>query len=778
MTGRQFKAFTIWIGLALGACGHGGADTATDDDPGELQALLRDDPLALPGAVARARAAATAQPLPFNPTGFWTFDDCDPGQADLFSVYGLQKLAYRSVGVACAPGILGQAVALAAQGDIVYVPDQPSFTFSDGVSVAGWFQPDGIDRTQTLVRKRDRDTSAFALVLHRGRFRFVVGLADGQAASVTAPTAARPGVFQHVAASYDGAALRLYVDGQQVAERDVTGTIASASGPLLFGNDGAERRFDGLIDEVVFDLHALSAPQMLRLTCVPADASVVATPEVSAPTPPGVPATFDIAVTNRNSPSCDPVRYVLSSNGSSSQVDVDAGDFGQVSPPLSSGGSTHFTITATPLDAALPGPYSFLYEVDSDDFVFRGGGFLTLTVSQPTGCQVSDSHELMITEPSVVADPVRVGGEGVASDPRTGAWSLRHLLEEMASTPADAPAMMEQVLRSLTVPQVINGFTVPARRGAIDELNSWPRTPDGQLDLARAPVRLTAIVNRIDLRDLDRGSGGVVSFIFTLLENGFPIDANLMFEYDLPAASEDDVVAWAQAFHALGALSFSEAYSAALQAITDRVVRRGARPDGVNGSALRAVRSNEDAFGGFGSGVSDMRQFALSPVTGRLAPVALDLTPDQSFNGSAALAGFITANRDAILAGTLTVPDRLGGQPFRAGVADNTSPIWNAPGIDGEARRGFALDTCGGCHAFDETFTFFHHVQATEDGTTPARLSPFLRGVTVPDPVTGEPRTFNDLFRRKQDLEAIVCPPAASAAAPRVSLRHGIRRIH
>jgi len=43
----------------------------------------------------------------------------------------------------------------------------------------------------------------------------------------------------------------------------------------------------------------------------------------------------------------------------------------------------------------------------------------------------------------------------------------------------------------------------------------------------------------------------------------------------------------------------------------------------------------------------------------------------------------------------------------------------------------------------------------------------------VPDPVTGQPRSFNDMLRRRTDLEAVVCPPA-----PTVSLRPGIHRVH
>src|SRR5262249_19229199 len=163
-------------------------------------------------------------------------------------------------------------------------------------------------------------------------------------------------------------------------------------------------------------------------------------------------------------------------------------------------------------------------------------------------------------------------------------------------------------------------------------------------------LRLLAIVNRIDMRDLDQGNAGQGSFVFGLLEQTSRPQAVVMFEYKLPAATEADVVSWAQSFHALAALPLgSESYNAALQAITDPVVQRGARPGGVNGSALHVVRSSEFPFGDFDNFAFEYRQFALSPETGRLAPVALDKTPDQRFRGSSVLSNFLIANRDAVL---------------------------------------------------------------------------------------------------------------------------------
>jgi len=778
MDRRPVGALGVHAIVVLAAC-HAGP--APDGGPEELRALLDDAPLVhvpsiTSGAVPAKQIDPLAQPPTFFPLGQWTFNDCEADRADLLNG-SLANTAYRSVGVACAPGVIGRGVAISTDEDIVYVPDQPYFTFEAGVTVAGWFQPTDVDRTQTLFRKRDRGTSVFALALHRGRFKFVIDLGDGRAASVAAPAPARPGVFQHVAATYDGAALRLYIDGQQVAVREVAGTIAPGPGPLVMGNDGSRRRFDGVIDEAVFDLRALTPDQILQLTCVPAEPLVVATPAVSAPTPPDVAASFDVAITNRNPAACVPMTFFLQAFTSSVNLSIEP-VLGSQSPPMAGGETTHLAFTATPFDSVTPGPIPVNFEVLSFDWGFGTSGTVDVTVSEPPGCHVSKSRELLITAPSVVADPIRAVPGGPAGDSRAGAWSFKHLMEEMATTPGDAPAMVEDMLRTFTAPQVINGFTAAPRRGMIDVLDHWPRTPDGKLDLDQAPIRLQAIVNRIDLRDLSRGNAGLGSFVFTFTSpDGLPLQVELLLEYTLPAATEGDVLAWAQAFHALGALPFSEPYNVALQAITDRFVRRGARPDGVNGSALRALRSNDLVLDP--AGAAQLRAFALSPATGRLVPIPLDGTPDQSFNADPILDQFLTANRDAVLAGALSVPAQLEGRPFQAGAVFNRPDAdWTA-NVDPEVRRDFALGTCNGCHSIDETGTALFQVSLFGDGQ--ADLSPFLRGGTIRDPFSPALRTFNDLLRRVHDLESIVCadePRRDTAVKPRASLRRGISRVH
>lgn len=702
-----------------------------------------------------------------NALGKWAFNDCNPFRTELFdSAFG-NHTAFRSVGVECIEGVSNLAVGLAGKEDVVYVPDQPIFTFEQGLTVAAWYKPRALKGVQTLFRKRDQGTSSFALVLNGKSYQLVINLGRGRAASVAAP--ARAGVTTHVAGTYDGAVLRLYVDGVEAASARVRGTIENGEGPVLMGNDGSLRNFEGMIDTAFFDRRAATAAEIASMNCKRANPTIVATPATSAPTPPGTPASYDVTITNNSNRFCQPDDYFFSAGGPEG-VDVQPGfDF---VPAVPSGGSARVTVTATGAEDTEPGTYSiglqaFAQSKMGDDFPRSAFTSVDFVLTAGSGCRVSTARELMIRNVGVVDDPIRTDATlSPASDPRAGAWTFKRLVERMAPTPEEAPAMVEELLTSFTVPTTVNGFTVDPRPGMVPlVLGPWPRTPSGALDLSRAPLRLLAIVNRFDLRNLANGDAGEGRLVFGVLgPGGFPLQFTMIFEYKLPASTPDDVRAWAEAWHALGALPVpSEAYNAALQVITDRFTARGARPGRPNGNAINAVRTNEIDLHG---GIWQLREFALSPSTGRLVPATVKLTPDNRFNVSPVLADFINQNEASILTETHDVPESFQGAPFLGGAVFNDLGSWTVPGVTNpEARHKFALNTCNGCHSSRETGVFFLQVSPRDVGQE-AFLSGFLTGTSVFDPQTGQLRTFNDLARRSADFRFVVCPGAPPPPPP------------
>jgi hypothetical protein len=313
-------------------------------------------------------------------------------------------------------------------------------------------------------------------------------------------------------------------------------------------------------------------------------------------------------------------------------------------------------------------------------------------------------------------------------------------------------------------------------------INNWPKVPGtDELDLAKAPFRLLAIVNRVDLREnltYGGGSAGEARFVFAGVEKKTPNDPNnpncgvmqftVIFEFGIRKNGCVDLKAWAKQWTDLSTLS-GPAFNAALETITESFVKRDADPAKPNGSALNQLRTNDLAF----DGPWELREFQISAGGSdfhHLRQETAKQTPDISLNNSATITNYVTANAADIVADKHTVPlDFPPGVHFLGGAAPvpNNDPNFHWNGNPKIAtyleREKFSLATCNGCHA-GETKTLFTHIKPAMFGTV-AGLSSFLTGTPdtppggfkVDDPAgTTNASFFSDLKRRHDDLAALV----------------------
>jgi hypothetical protein len=340
-------------------------------------------------------------------------------------------------------------------------------------------------------------------------------------------------------------------------------------------------------------------------------------------------------------------------------------------------------------------------------------------------------------------------------------------------------------LKTWLTPQTVNGFTVPARVAMQNLINAWPKRSDGKLDLAKAPLRLSAIVNRIDLASnfaYGAGSGAEGRFVFTVVTGTQPNctaqPATVIFEYGVPIHTCAKLKSWAQQWLNLQNLPLgSPSYNAALEAITDQFAAANADPSKPNGSALNQLRTNEIAL----APPWELREFQITP-NHQLTTVTVKQTPERSDttqgglpplffqNGpkNALLVTWINSHAAAIAANHYTVPNTLPGNiPFLGGSSPNNIDFWNATSntpqiVSEKVRHEFSLNTCDACHGAETQNSFRHIVQGV---TGPATLSGFLTGTTVTVPVSPSTQTipsgpnpmymYNDLLRRAQVLSQI-----------------------
>lgn len=729
-------------GGAIVMGGFAGAGGATQQDGGAAGATGTGGVIIIGGSGGRMVGDGGMGNFPGQSTqGLWTFDDCNMFRTDLQDSSFFGHTAFRSVSTTCVPGQISQGVGIDQDDDLVYVPDQPDFTFENGVTVAAWVNPTKLNGIRTIFRKRESGSSTLVLLSNGKSYQFVVKLASGRAAAVSAP--APLGKFTHVAATYDGSDLRLYFNGVQVTHARVSGVLSNGAGPLLMGNDALDRRMDGTLDSVFFATRASTADEIARLACVPHPSTLVATPMSSGLVQPGTAVTYDIALTNN---SCDNAEFELFSRGESGDLIIDP-TFTFVFP--NRGQTVHQSLVVSSTPTIEPDDFPITIQA----FAFFGSfESLSTTVTYSvagTPCSVRSRKELEIRDLSVVEDAVRTGPGG--------AWTFQHLMENMAPSADQAPAMVESLLSTWLTNQSVGGFTVEARPRMQDLiLGPFPRTASGALDLSKAPFRLLAIANRLDLQNVSSGSAGEGRFAFGITDQfGNALGMTLIVEYNIPASSAQDVTDLANAWHGLSSLPFpSEQYNAALQAITDKFTARNAAPGRPNGSAIGQVRTNDfETLGEW-----EFREFHLSPTTGLLVPAGVALTPDASLNGTTTLADYLNANAAAILNVTHTVPETFEGQPFQGGSMITNFFTWFTPGVDPEVRAKFAQNTCNGCHTNQlETNTPVFQIGPRSPGQE-SQLSPFLTGTQVVDPFANVLRNFNELARRGRALHDIVCP--------------------
>jgi hypothetical protein len=757
---------TIGTGGAAGGGkgGAGGAGTAGKGGGAAGQGVAGAPGGGTGGGRGIAGGSGTAGSPGTARSGFWHFDDCSAGSHFLLDSSGLGANAQHALGASCVPGIVGQGVKFRSAADIVQVPDEPQFTVTGRVAVAAWVKPDSVDGNQPVVIKRLDNQTAFSLGIHNGNIEMSVVFTSGKTVISRAPISA--GVWTHVAGMYDGTFVFLFINGQPFGQIFAAGTPRNVFAPLRIGATTQTQWFHGIIDEVFVSTDAIDKSVLTALACIPSPSTLTILGGTTGPVSPGTPVHYDVQVTDNDVGACDPRSYQMFFNTFDATITTQFDDqFGGGFQTVSPGQTADFGVSLTGSDDADPGVHQVLFEVFdfSSDFE-QLSGQLTIELQAPA-CFVSRRAELMITTTSVVDDPVRTSafaGGGASA----GVWTLGHFLREMAPTPADGAKLAASLFASFLQDQTVNGFRVVARPAAQQViLDIWPKTPSGDLDIDNPPFKLQAIVNRIDLRDLSKGSAGQGRFIFALYDqNGFPQDFTLILEYDLPASSAQDVSDWATRWHGLSSHPFpSEEYNLALEAITRKITDRNAEPARVNGSALVEARTNDFVLASFTRW--ELREFELAPETGLFRETTVKETPDLQFNGTQTFASFVNQNATAIEAvvpgaPSSTVPAQFAGASFLAGSIFNDGNLgWSAPGIaDPEARFHASLNTCNGCHGA-ETNTGFLMVNPRFPGQE-ASLSGFLTGTTVFDRFSSQIRTLNDLSRRRVDLTGLVCPPA------------------
>jgi CubicO group peptidase (beta-lactamase class C family) len=142
--------------------------------------------------------------------------------------------------------------------DRVTVPDSASLDITDAITLEAWIRPDTISSTADQNRIVSKNSNVELMISTgdtgcsdrtNGHVQWRTTIA-GSNKRICGGTLV-PGVWHHLAATYDGAQVALYVNGALVASAPRVGPITPNNAALALGNHPTNTRaYDGALDEV------------------------------------------------------------------------------------------------------------------------------------------------------------------------------------------------------------------------------------------------------------------------------------------------------------------------------------------------------------------------------------------------------------------------------------------------------------------------------------------------------------------------------------------------
>ena len=177
-------------------------------------------------------------------------------------------------GAAWTSGKNGAAVGFDGLDDVLYIGNSASLnSVSTSVTIAAWVYRAANQAGGVSVVSRELNTTYYEhyyLGFEDGNYRWFVNTSSGYS-DTSLGSAAPLGQWIHVAGTYDGASVKLYVNGALQFTTSHTGTFSSDTTGITIGashNDASHQAiegFNGAIDEVTLYNRALSAQEVQQL---------------------------------------------------------------------------------------------------------------------------------------------------------------------------------------------------------------------------------------------------------------------------------------------------------------------------------------------------------------------------------------------------------------------------------------------------------------------------------------------------------------------------------
>jgi len=166
-------------------------------------------------------------------------------------------------------GKYGGALSFNGVSDLVVINGSASLNLGSAMTQEAWVYPTAptsFQSTWSTILHRETDAYYLHVSSPQGSLRPAGGATyNGSESYVASPSVIPLNAWTHLAVTYDGTMMKLYVNGVQVASKAASGTIETNSNPLrIGGNVPYGQYFEGMIDEVRVYNRALSATEIIN----------------------------------------------------------------------------------------------------------------------------------------------------------------------------------------------------------------------------------------------------------------------------------------------------------------------------------------------------------------------------------------------------------------------------------------------------------------------------------------------------------------------------------
>src|SRR2546425_523010 len=183
-------------------------------------------------------------------------------------------------------GRFGNALAFNGTSAVVTVPNSTSLQLTTGMTLEAWVYPTVAPTGWRAVIDKNVDRYYLVASSDEGKRRVIGGTWAAGNQNTVGPSVLAVNTWTHLAATFDGATVRLYVNGAQVASQAQTTPLTTSTGTLQIGGDAyTGENFAGRIDEVRIYNRALTLAEIQADMTTPVGGTPP--PDTQAPTAPG-----------------------------------------------------------------------------------------------------------------------------------------------------------------------------------------------------------------------------------------------------------------------------------------------------------------------------------------------------------------------------------------------------------------------------------------------------------------------------------------------------------